>query len=329
MRGYTLLAKRGASLIGCINRPFVSLLFALSLLATVPAPAGADPISAEYLYNLSDFNGAVPYNYARLYVDNLYTEVYVINGTRLDVFNRTGMEIYDFFLDYGAVYGMAVEPGGDIVALVHIGGENALVHCNYRGEPLSDSRLTSLPPELASAGFTAMKVRNGLFYFADLQGLKVVVTDSAGVFVRGYDFGVLLASGMSAKEFKDLSFGGFDVDDAGEMFFTLPITGEALKVAVDGTLTGIGRRGSGPGKFGVPSAIALDRRGNVFVCDKLKSTVLVFDKTTYAFVTEFGYRGLFPGNLVVPISIAVGDDGRVYVSQLMKRGVNVYKLTYQ
>ena len=97
-------------------------------------------------------------------------------------------------------------------------------------------------------------------------------------------------------------------------------------MTVGGDFSFIGRRGSGPGKFGVPSAIAADRMGNIYVCDKLRCVVLVFDKSL-KFVTEFGFRGLAPGNLIVPVSIAIGDD-KAFVGQLLNRGVNVYKLSY-
>jgi hypothetical protein len=99
------------------------------------------------------------------------------------------------------------------------------------------------------------------------------------------------------------------------------------RLAADGTLASFGRRGSGPGRYGVPWAVAVDRMGNIFICDKLRCVILVFDKNL-KYVYEFGFRGLGPGNLIVPIAIEIGDNDRAYVGQLLNRGVSVYQLSY-
>jgi len=88
-----------------------------------------------------------------------------------------------------------------------------------------------------------------------------------------------------------------------------------------------GKRGSSPGRFGVPAAITYDNKGNLLVTDKLRSVVIIFDKK-FKFLKEFGFRGLAPGNLVVPHDIAVDNRDRAYVSQLRGRGVSVYQLRY-
>ena len=307
---------------------FARLLCAAILVGAMATHAGALEVKASYLYNLADFDGTIPYNYARVYADNLFNEVYVTHGARVDVFNKVGMAIYDFLLDYMEVTDLIVLPEGDIVALVNKGFSTGLVRCNYRGEPLREISLTGAPPEFDKVSYSSMKYRNGLVYFADLGSRIILVADLEGRFVRGYDLGPLLASTMEKKEFADASLGGFDVDGDGNLVISLPILGGVYRVSPGGALTPISRRGSGPGRYGIPAAVAIDRFGNVFVCDKLRSVVLVFDKTG-RFLTEFGYRGLAPGNLVVPVAIAVGDDGRAYVAQLMARGVNVYKLVYE
>jgi streptogramin lyase len=73
------------------------------------------------------------------------------------------------------------------------------------------------------------------------------------------------------------------------------------------------------------AGIASDSRGNLFVADKLKSAIMVFDKE-FNFLTEFGYRGLKPGNLIVPDDVAIDRRDRVYVSQARKRGVSVFAI---
>lgn len=305
-----------------INRSLSLMIILLlnSLLLSGQAIGG--DISVDYLYNLSDFNGIVPYNAARIFPDNYSEDVFVINGNRVDIYNRRGMEVFDFFLDYGNILDVAAEPSGDIIALVQSQGKPPLARCNYRGELKAEYGLSGLPKQFASGVFTSMRYRGQRLYFVDTQELKVVATDVNGAYVQGYDLRQKLAATFTAKQFKDVSFGGLDVDDEGSLFFTIPNLGSAGKLAADGTLSSFGSRGSGPGKFGVPGAVAIDRKGYVYVCDKLRSVVLVFDKTL-KYVTEFGFRGFYPGNLIIPVFVAVSHDDTVYVGQLLDRGVNV------
>jgi hypothetical protein len=307
------------------RRNILSIVVAVSLL--VPVTSARSEVKADFLYNLSDFNGTIPYSWAQVYPDDYFNEVYVIIGNKVDVFNRNGMQIYDFVADSGNIFGMAVDAGGDILMLVNPDRRLGVVRCNYRGEPRTTIRFSGIPPEFSSDSYTQMIYRNGLIYLLNGTEMKVMVADMDGVFVKGYDIDTPLSAILSEKEMGDAAFGGFDVDSEGNMLFTCPILGRGFRLTVDGALVPIGKRGSGPGKYGIPGAIAADRMGNTFVCDRLRHVVLIFDKTD-RFVTEFGYRGFNPGNLVVPVAIAISGDGMVYVSQLMNRGVNVYKLKY-
>ena len=310
-------------------RHWYSFLLLISLLGSLlpPRQACGDDLSVNYLYNLSDFNGIVPYNGARISPDQYSEDILVINGNRVDIYNGRGMEVFDFFMDYAAIFDLAVEPGGDIISFVPNESTPSLVRCNYRGEFKAEYRITGLPAEFANSSFSSMRYSDKQLYFVDMQGLVVVVTDLNGVYLRGYDAGPKFAAAFSAKQFQDISFGGLGVDQEGNMFFTLPNAGSAAKLSADGTLTCFGARGSGPGKLGIPGAIAVDRNGYIYVCDKLRSMVLVYDKKL-KFVTEFGNRGFYGGNLIIPVSIAVARDGRIYVGQLLDRGVNVYKVNY-
>ena len=68
-----------------------------------------------------------------------------------------------------------------------------------------------------------------------------------------------------------------------------------------------GTRGTGPGEFGEPHAIALDARERVIVADRTNGRLQVFDKEG-RFLTQwtvFGRR---------PCGIAIGPDDTIYVS---------------
>jgi DNA-binding beta-propeller fold protein YncE len=107
----------------------------------------------------------------------------------------------------------------------------------------------------------------------------------------------------------------------------MPVLFAVYRFSPDGKLTWFGRPGSAPGRFGIVAGIACDSRGNLFVADKLKSVVMVFDKD-FKFLTEFGYRGSKPGNLIVPDEVAIDKRDRVYVSQARKRGVSVFGIAF-
>jgi hypothetical protein len=169
-----------------------------------------------------------------------------------------------------------------------------------------------------------MEYRDGLLYLVSQMGMKIAVTDHEGNFVKGYDLVSIL--GMSEESRADAGIDGFSLDGEGNMLFTLPVTAKACKLSPDGTVAMFGKRGSAPGKFGVPSGIVADKSGNYLVSDKLRCVILVFD-SDFKFVKEFGYPGKKPDRLLGPSVMAFGAEGKLYVGQLGKRGVNVYRVS--
>ena len=109
------------------------------------------------------------------------------------------------------------------------------------------------------------------------------------------------------KQLEDIDLNGFTVDSQGNMFFTVPVLFTAFRLSADGELTGFGRAGSGRGKFGVVAGIATDEMGYIYVSDRLRCVVLVFDPNLQ-FQTEFGYRGDQPSNLIVPDDLAIDRE---------------------
>ena len=304
------------------------ILTALALLLLAAAPAQAGDVNVSYLYNLSDFDGVIPYNAARTFVDELRSETYVVTSGGVDIYNSSGMQLYHFDYDreLGGVYDAAVDENGHILLLTYREGEYRIVRCNYRGEPFSSVRIKNLPPEFEDLRPGRMAYRGGQFYLASQGGMKAVVLDKEASFVKGYDFAALL--GLSEQQRGDNGLDGFTVDRNGQMLFTSQSLGRAYRVYPDGTINEFGKRGSAAGKFGVPSGIAADRAGNLLITDKLRGVVMIFDKEL-KFLKEFGYRGFRPGNLIVPNEITVDTvANRVYVSQMRRRGVNIYQLTY-
>ena len=284
-------------------------------------------VRATYLYSLSDFQGRLPYDWARVYVDEDREETYVIFGNIVRVFNASAMEVFDFGddLNLGQLLDVAVDPGGEIILLSYKDSRSIVTRCNFRGEPLGQVEIKNLPAELPFSA-NRMIYRNGLFYFATLGAASVIITDEKGVFRERIEFLKLLEVEDQKKTGVEMI--GFTVDRQGNIFFTMPVLFKVFKYAPDRTLTSFGSPGSIPGKFGILAGIAADSRGNLHVLDKLKSAVQVFDKD-FNFVTAFGYRGARPENLIVPDSLAIDGRDRLYVTQGRRRGVSVFALAYE
>jgi len=289
-------------------------------------------MQVSYLYSLSDFSGAVRYGQVGLYADRRHNEVYVFDGEAVRVFNETGMEIFRFGEngELGAVLGMAFDEAGDIYTLSVVSSapetsnlpDCFILRCNYRGEPKERIRVTNLPPEFSGFIPNSMIYRNNRFFLVAMAQMKGVVTDKRGVFERGYDFGTML---VDEKERADAEFFGFTVDDEGSFFFTAPALFKVFKVSQDGTTASFGKPGGAPGLFSVISGIAVDSSGNIFVSDKLKSVVMVFDRQ-FRFLSQFGDRGNKPGSLVGPTDLVLDGSGRLFVTQLQNRGISVFSL---
>lgn len=278
---------------------------------------------ATYLYTLADFGGPLRYDGVRVSVDQETDETYIVYQNIVHIFNASGMEAFSFGadLDLGQIVDVAVDKNGDILLLSFKDNKTTVTRCNFRGVPIGPIEFKHLPDGMELSA-NRMVYRAGLLYLASLSKSSVVVTDTTGEFKSFIEFLPLL----EAEERKDgIEAFGFAVDADGSILITTPTIFRVFKRTADGKLTSFGRPGSAPGQFGIVSGIATDTAGNLFVADKLKCVVMVFDKN-FKFVTEFGYRGAGAENLIVPDDIATDKRGRVYVAQYRRRGVSVFSL---
>ncbi len=287
-----------------------------------------------YLYNLSDFNSVIPYTWARIVVDKARTEIYVLSQNLIRVFNPNGMELYNFGddLDVGAIVDVTVDSEGNPMLLTYDPGfeekrKYFVRRCNYRGVPIDAIELKGLPEGFSKFTPTRLIFQNNKLYFSAPSDQKIVVASMDGTFIKGYDIAAILEE-EKEKDVKEQEPLGFNVDKDGNIYFTLPTLFRVYKITAEGKVSGFGQVGGIPGRFGVIAGVAVDDRGNIFVVDKLKCLVAVFDKD-YRFIGEFGYRGYQPGRLIAPDDIAIDSSDRVYVSQAMYRGVSVYKVTFE
>lgn len=78
-----------------------------------------------------------------------------------------------------------------------------------------------------------------------------------------------------------------------------------------------------PGTFSLPTNVALDGDGNVYVTDTLNNRVEIFDADGN-FISMFGKHGDGPGYFARPKGIAVDSDGHIWVVDTYQDRVQVF-----
>jgi sugar lactone lactonase YvrE len=88
--------------------------------------------------------------------------------------------------------------------------------------------------------------------------------------------------------------------------------------------------GTAPGEidgyFYRPNGLAIDRAGNLYVCDHLNARVQVFDPSG-KFLRKFGTRGDLLNNFEAPMGIAFDRDNRLWIMDLRKGTLLNYDLS--
>jgi len=78
-----------------------------------------------------------------------------------------------------------------------------------------------------------------------------------------------------------------------------------------------------PGQFSLPTNVAMDGEGNVYVTDTLNNRVEIFDADG-SFIREFGSAGDGPGHFARPKGIALDCDGHIWVADEIQSRVQVF-----
>ena len=317
------------------------------LLGTLPAVPARAETKASYLYHLSDFSGTVESLWARVSVDPQQGEVYTLNrsDSAIQIFSDTAMQVFGYGENLALASAQDITSGdaGDVY-LLSSSPVPVVKHLNYRGEQIGSLLISNLGLDIAFQP-DYIDYRAGNLFLADAQRMRVLVLNNRNEIVTDRDLRQEIAAQIrSTAEGKNLNaarmkkvkddltslkgaiLNGFSADSRNTIYFTVAPLFTAFRATADGGLDAFGIPGGAPGKFGVIAGIAADSEGKIFVSDRLRCVVLIFDPQLN-FLTEFGYRGEGPANLTVPDDIAIDDQsGRIYVAQAANLGVSVFSI---
>jgi hypothetical protein len=146
--------------------------------------------------------------------------------------------------------------------------------------------------------------RDGRIFVSDVDGLRVVVFDSAGGYLNA--FGGRQVFTRPAGLVVDEAHHRVYVADVGRHRVT------AHDIETGALLFDIGAHGSGEGEFNYPTDLAVDSAGRLYVLDAFNFRVQRFDANG-RFLDAFGSAGDAVGHFSRPKGLAVGSDGVIYV----------------
>lgn len=295
--------------------------------ASVPAAPVAD---LAYLYDLADFTGRIPYSDARVVVDPPRGEVYTVYANEVRVFNNAGMEIYRFELDLGIgrLLDVAVEDDGGMLMLVFASGAGegtrrwAVLRADFRGRPLGEIAVGSTG-EADGLLPNRLLLRAGRIWLLSQSQMRAASYLPDGKIDREFDLGQL--AGLAPEERSNAEVSGMDVGGDGTIVFAVPVQFRVHAIDPGGGVRTFGKSGSAAGNFGVLGDLVLDGEGNIYLADRQRSVVMVFNRA-FRLLREVG-RVAKNEWLARPGGLALDPSGRLYVSQVRNRGIAVFGIS--
>jgi len=124
---------------------------------------------------------------------------------------------------------------------------------------------------------------------------------------------------------------GIAIDTANRFVYVVDTQADQVLVYDADKYTLLRRMGAGgkkhsltsPGDFALPTNVAVDQEGNVYVTDTLNNRVEIFDADG-TFISEFGKGGDGPGRFARPKGIAIDRDGHIWVADEVQSRVQVF-----
>jgi sugar lactone lactonase YvrE len=124
---------------------------------------------------------------------------------------------------------------------------------------------------------------------------------------------------------------GLAIDTQNRLLYVSDVTLDQVLVYDADTLkllrkigtTGHNHELTAPGDLAKPTGVAVDKDGNLYVCDTLNDRIEVFDADG-VFIRTWGKNGDGPGYFARPKGVAIDSDGHVWVADGMQDRVQVF-----
>ena len=216
---------------------------------------------------------------------------------------------FNFPQQPGGPWGIAVAPNGHTFIADHISHQIHVFdeqrkYIRSFGQPGSGNGQLQYPIGVAVDA-------EGLVYVADYRNNRIEVFREDGTFVRQFGAGELRGPWSVTVNNKLVYVG--DCHNHRISIFTLE--GQLIRT--------IGSRGSGPGQFGNPTAVAFSPDGDMYVADGYNHRIEVFNSDG-VYQREFG-----GGQVKDPFDILVTADGHVLVADCGNKRVVIFNTTGQ
>jgi DNA-binding beta-propeller fold protein YncE len=295
--------------------------------------AAAEPPNVAFNFVLSDFSGPVRVGEARVVVDGAHGEVYVAQERDVHVFNEFGMEVYRFHTDLqlGPIRDLAVLPDGSLLVLLYDYAQPEtpvplLCTLDFRGRRLGAVTLSGLPEGMAEFRPNRLFLHGDRLLLLSTTHLLAAWVSLDGQVQEILDLGKALEIPDDARADHEIS--GAGLDGNGNLALTMAVLFRAFLISPDGkVLASWGKSGSAAGAFGNIGGIGVDAQGRVYVVDRIRKVVMIFDAdATHTFLREFGGDPRELGMLVMPSDVVIDAKGRAYVTQVGSGGVSVFHI---
>ena len=172
----------------------------------------------------------------------------------------------------------------------------------------------------------AVDTRQGLIFVTDAKLGRVVVYNHKGQLVR-----MLPAPGAPPLNVPtgialDMERGEVLVSDFGDAGWFSMDAWVRIYDYEGNYREGISGRKAGIYGFSRPEGLAVNRLGQIYLVDSLRSQVLVFDRTTLAGIATIGEAGTGNGQLLLPVDVVISDKtDDLFVTNHRHGTVTVFK----
>jgi YD repeat-containing protein len=219
-----------------------------------------------------------------------------------------------------------VAPGEGDLAEVDYGYEAGELSEIAVEDPTSTSATPSKPPSVPTQGNPAYvgempQQPTAADVVRDAEGYLLVVDKTYGIW-KFNPSGSL--SNWFTKEKTGLQIpNSIAIDGRGNLLVGDAERHQVLVLGSDGSFKfAIGNPGSGPGQFNVPSGIAVDQKGNIWVTDR-NGRVQKFNRAG-SFLGSYGSKGSGPGQLNEPRGLDVAPNSEVWIADSGNNRIAVF-----